>query len=417
MEGKAHLPADADKGRIGFRIQDKNKTNQENFPKNPESPAGRDRGHQEKMKTRRIPAFVITMALLICLPAFAADEWKQAAGPRTWSFPRDHGAHSEFRTEWWYFTGNLHDGEGNRYGYQLTFFRQGVRLKPANPGNPWSLRDLYPAHFAVTDVRNGGFRFAEQITRSGPGLSGAAADGMNVWNLGWSARMRGGSIILRAGHEGTELSLELKPRKPLILQGDIGLSRKGPGEGQASYYYSFTDLATTGTIKTPDTKMPVPVEGVSWFDQEFGSNVLSKDQVGWDWFSMHLSDGRDLMLYFLRKKDGTVEKQSSGTLVEPNGNSRRLKLGEIQLEVLGTWKSPKSGGAYPNRWRIRIPAAGIDLQLAPLVAAQELITAGSTGVTYWEGAVDGKGTSASKPITCEGYVEMTGYAASLGGIF
>jgi predicted secreted hydrolase len=369
------------------------------------------------MKTAGIVAFIIMLVVIICLPAFAADDWKQAVGLRTWSFPRDHGAHPEFRTEWWYFTGNLRDGDGNRYGYQLTFFRQGMRLKPANPGNPWSLRDLYFAHFTVTDVRKGSFHFTDQVTRSGPGLSGAAADGMNVWNLAWSARMQGGSILLRAGHAGTELSLELKPRKPLILQGDRGLSRKGPAEGQASYYCSFTDLATTGTIKTPDTKMPVPVNGVSWFDHEFGSNVLSKDQIGWDWFSIHLSDGRDLMLYFLRRKDGTVEKESSGTLVEPNGNARHLTPAEIQLEARGTWKSPKSGGAYPDRWRIRIPAAGIDLQLAPLVADQELITSGSTGVTYWEGAVGGKGDSAGKPITCEGYVEMTGYAASLGGLF
>jgi predicted secreted hydrolase len=369
------------------------------------------------MKTAGIVAFIIALVMFAFSPALAADDWQKAIGPRTWSFPRDHGAHPEFRTEWWYFTGNLHDGAGNRYGYQLTFFRQGVRLKPADPKNPWSLRDLYLAHFTLTDVSNGKFLFADRVTRSGPGLSGAAADGMNIWNLGWSARMQGGSIMLHAGHEGVELSLELKPRKPLVLQGEKGLSRKGPGEGQASYYYSFTDLATKGTIKTPDMQMPVAVEGVSWFDQEFGSNVLSRDQVGWDWFSIHLSDGRDLMLYFLRKKDGTVERESSGTLVEPDGKSRHLKLGEIQVEVLGTWKSPKSGGVYPNRWRIRIPASGIDLQLAPLVADQELITSGSTGVTYWEGAVDGKSASAGNNITSEGYVEMTGYAASLGGLF
>jgi predicted secreted hydrolase len=366
--------------------------------------------------------FIIALIIALLSPFWcpetcAQETWKQAVAPRAWSFPRDHGAHPEFRTEWWYFTGNLRDGAGNRYGYQLTFFRQGIRLKPANPGNPWSLRDLYPAHFAVTDVRNGSFRFAEQVTRSGPGLSGAATDGMNVWNLGWSARMQGGSIILRASHEGMELSLELKPRKPLVLQGENGLSRKGPGEGQASWYYSFTDLATRGTIKPPDAQMPVQVEGVSWFDQEFGSNVLSKDQVGWDWFSIHLSDGRDLMLFFLRKKDGTVEKESSGTLVEPNGSARHLKLGEIRMEVLGTWKSPKSGGAYPDRWRIRIPAAGIDVQLTPLVADQELNTSGSTGVTYWEGVVDGTGASSGRQVSCEGYVEMTGYAGSLGGLF
>ena len=383
-------------------------------------------GHWSLLRTGRkkqdlgLQIFILLVAVitaLVCLPAWAADDWQQAIGERSWSFPRDHGAHPEFRTEWWYFTGNLLDGAGNRYGYQLTFFRQGVRLIPADPKNPWSLRDLYLAHFTVTDVSNDKFLFAEQVTRSGPGISGAAAYGMNVWNLGWSAKMKGDAIHLRAAHEGTELSLELKPRKPLILQGDRGLSRKGSGYGQASYYYSFTDLATRGTIRTADSQMPVTVKGVSWFDQEFGSNVLSRDQVGWDWFSIHLSDGRDLMLFFLRKKDRTVEEESSGTLVEPDGKSRYLKLDEIQLEALGTWKSPRSGGAYPDRWRIRISAAGIDLQIAPLVADQELNTSGSTRVTYWEGAVSGKGTSAARQITCEGYVEMTGYAGSLGGVF
>jgi predicted secreted hydrolase len=369
------------------------------------------------MRTFIVALIITLLSPFSCPETSATETWKQAVGPWNWSFPRDHGAHPEFRTEWWYFTGNLRDEAGNRYGYQLTFFRQGVRIKPSNPGNPWSLRDLYPAHFAVTDVRNGTFHFAELITRSGPKLSGAATDGMNVWNLGWSAKMKGDHISIRAHHGEMELALELEPRKPLILQGEKGLSRKGPGKGQASYYYSFTDLASSGTIRTPALENPVEVRGVSWFDQEFSSNALTEDQAGWDWFSVHLSDGRDLMLYFLRKKDGTVEKESSGTLVEPDGKSRHLKLGEIKMEVLGTWKSPKSGGTYPSGWRIRIPSAGVDLQLAPLVAAQELITAGSTGVTYWEGAADGTGSSSGRQVSCEGFVEMTGYAGSLGGLF
>lgn len=368
------------------------------------------------MSYTRLLSILLILAFL-AVPAFAADDWKQAFERRTWSFPRDHGAHPEFRTEWWYFTGNLRDAAGNRFGYQLTFFRQGVRLNPPEPANAWSLRDLYPAHFAITDVRQGSFHFAEQITRSGPGLSGAATDGMNVWNLGWSAKMTGDTIVIRAVHDDMALALELRPKKPLILHGDGGLSSKGPGTGQASYYYSFTDLAARGTIRTPASQMPVPVEGAGWFDHEFGSNILSRDQVGWDWFSIHLSDGRDLMLFFLRKRDGTVERESSGTLVEAGGKARHLKRDDIQVDVLGTWKSPRSAGIYPNQWRIRVPAAGIDLQFGPLVAAQELNTSGSTGVTYWEGAVNGAGTSAGRQVSGEGYVEMTGYAESLGGLF
>ncbi len=370
-----------------------------------------------KMRLIQVIVVFITLGIFACLPVFAADDWKQAVGRHTWSFPRDHGAHPEFRTEWWYFTGILRDAAGNRFGYQLTFFRQGVRMTPPSPTNTWSLRDLYPAHFAITDVRSGKFHFTEQITRSGPGLSGAATDGMNVWNLGWSAKMSGEIIVIRAAHEGMALDLELKPGKPLALHGDRGLSSKGPGAGQASYYYSLTDLASKGTIRTPDSQMTVPVEGVSWFDHEFGSNILSKDQVGWDWISIHLSDGRDVMIFFLRKEDGTVESESSGSLVEADGKTRHIRREDLQVEVSGTWKSSASGGVYPNRWSIRIPSAGIELQLEPLVAAQELNTPGSTGVTYWEGAVGGAGTSAGRPVVCEGYVEMTGYAEGLGGLF
>ena len=181
-----------------------------------------------------IIGLIVALLPLAGSPAFAAEDWKQAVGPWNWSFPRDHGAHPEFRTEWWYFTGNLRDEAGNRYGYQLTFFRQGVRNRPSISQNPWSLRDLCPAHFALTDVRNNAFHFAEQITRPGPGLAGASKNGMNVWNLGWSATMKGGAILLRAGREDMALSLELRPGKPLVLQGRHGLSRKGPGEGQAS---------------------------------------------------------------------------------------------------------------------------------------------------------------------------------------
>ncbi len=137
----------------------------------------------------------------------------------------------------------------------------------------------------------------------------------------------------------------------------------------------------------------IDVRGTSWFDHEFGSNQLASNQVGWDWFSLHLSDGQDLMIYFLRRSDGSVEPTSSGTLVSPEGKVIPLNLSEIAVEVLDRWKSPKSGGKYPSRWKIRVPSAGIEVLLRPLVSAQELVTEGSTGVVYWEGAVEGKGRS------------------------
>jgi len=349
--------------------------------------------------------------------AFCAEEWVPVTKPRTWSFPRDFGAHPEYRTEWWYFTGNLKDSEGKRYGYQLTFFRQGVRTQLPPSPNAWDIRDVYLAHFALTDVSNRKFRAGDRLSRAGPGLAGASLEGMKIWLLSWSAGMEGSVIRLEAQDSEMELRLRLAPRKPAVVHGVNGFSRKGPSPGQASYYVSLTDLETRGSVRLPGSKAAVEVLGVSWFDQEFGSNQLTPDQKGWDWFSLHLSDGRDLMIYLLRLKDGSVEPASSGTLVAADGSARHLKLSDFSLSVLDRWKSLRSQGEYPSRWRVRVPSAGIDLTVAPLLADQELQTEGSTGITYWEGAVAGEGQSGAGRVTCEGYAELTGYAGSLGGIF
>ena len=379
-----------------------------------------------KGKTHRI-----RKSLLKLLPFFAvmgcfyfgyfiiayANDWKQAIGPWKWAFPRDHGSHPEFRTEWWYFTGNLMDRLKKSFGYQLTFFRQGVLFKANDPNHSWAIRDVYLAHFTLTDVASGQFWYADRASRKGPGFAGAAEGSMDVWLLNWRAKMEGNKIKLEARHQNMELSLVLTPRKPLVFHGQNGLSQKGPMEGQASYYFSYTDLEAKGVIKTPGAQASIQVDGISWFDHEFGSNQLTPNQVGWDWFSLHLSDGQDLMIYFLRRKDGSVEPSSSGTLVKRSGEGIHLKLADINVEVHGYWKSPKSGGRYPSRWKIKVPSARIEMELSSLVPSQELLTEGSTGVIYWEGVVAGKGTSAGRPITSEGYVELTGYAGSLGGLF
>jgi predicted secreted hydrolase len=337
--------------------------------------------------------------------------------PRTWEFPRDHGAHPEYRTEWWYFTGNLEDQKGNLYGYQLTFFRHGARQKAARPSNPWSVRDIYLAHFALTDVSNENFWHGEKVSRTGPGLAGAGTETLQTWLLDWSAQSQDGAIRLKAREKGREIDLLMRPQKPVVLHGKDGLSLKGPGEGQASYYYSLTDLKTLGRLRTYSDSKAVEVKGVSWFDHEFGSNQLAPNQEGWDWFSLHLTDGRELMVYILRLKDGTTEPASSGTLVEPDGKARHLSLEDISVEVVDHWQSPRSGGIYPSRWRLIVKDGSLDLTLSPSLADQELITGSSTGVTYWEGAVSGKGTSAGRKVQCKGYVELTGYAGALGSIF
>ena len=370
--------------------------------------------------------YAVFCALLFCglslcpvpaAPSADSWQWREALAPRTWRFPHDHGAHPEYRTEWWYFTGNLADAKDNRYGYELTFFRQGIRGRPADPQSPWSLRDLYFAHFTVTDAAGKRFFMDERTSRTGPGLAGAASGGLDVHVLDWSAKQEGKEICLRARSGREEISLALTPAKPPVVHGEKGVSRKGPSPGQASYYDSCTDLRTTGFVRQPGQADPISLGGVSWFDHEFGSNQLAPDQVGWDWLGLHLSDGRDLMFYGLRRIDGTFEPASSGTMVDAAGKGRYLPLSSVALRVLDHWRSPKSGASYPSRWRIVVPSSRLDLELRPILADQELLTAGSTGVTYWEGGVEGRGTSEGHPITCTGYVELTGYAARLGGLF
>ena len=376
--------------------------------------------------------FFFLFALYLVPFVLYAHDWKKAIDMRTWSFPGDHGSHPEYRTEWWYFTGNLIDEAGNRYGYQLTFFRQGVDNSEASgsglrKNDPWSIQNIYFAHFALTDVKNNLFRHFNMTSRAGPGLAHADTKGMDLWVLNWSAKMKTIStkntsfpkevISLRARHKDIEINLELSPGKPAVLHGKNGLSRKGPEKGQSSYYYSFTDLKTKGSIKTGLNKEFVNVRGISWFDHEFGSNQLTSEQTGWDWFGIRLSDGRDLMVYFLRKKDGSIEATSSGTLVEKNGSPRYIRLADIEVKILEKWKSPKTGSIYPGKWHIRIPSAQIDLALSPQIANQELTTEVPANITYWEGAVEGKGISGGKPVVVEGYVELTGYSGSLGNVF
>ena len=213
------------------------------------------------------------------LPLGLPTDGNRPTGSRVWNFPRDHGSHPEYRTEWWYFTGNLSDNAGSRYGYQLTFFRRGIRHKLPDPSGPWDIRDVYLGHFAISDIARKKFQYGERISRSGPGLAGAGTENLDVWLLDWSARMKMSAITLKARHDRMEVDLTLMPKKPLVFHGQNGLSRKGPGEGQASYYTSFTHLDTEGFLKT-SSNTRIAVKGRSWFDHEFGSNQLTAEQTG-----------------------------------------------------------------------------------------------------------------------------------------
>ncbi|MBK9063396.1 MAG: carotenoid 1,2-hydratase [Acidobacteria bacterium] len=333
------------------------------------------------------------------------------------SFPRDHGAHEDSRVEWWYVTGQLETASGKRLGYQLTFFRTGVTDDAAPRASSFAAKDVHLAHFARTDVtggKAGTFRFAERLHRDGPGAAYARSGRLSVANEDWRLEEAGGRIVLFARDGGDELSLILSPEKPPVLHGPNGISRKGPEPDAVSKYVSLTRLASAGWWTSGGTSEAVT--GLSWFDHEWGSGSIGKETQGWDWYAVHLLDGRDLMLYRLRGAAGNGTPFSSGTLVEKDGRAVALGSADFTIEETAKWKSARSGATYPARWTLKVPKAGLVLDVAPLVADQELVTEKSTRVTYWEGACDVK-TPGGAPAG-RAYVEMTGYAGAGGlGLF
>lgn len=320
---------------------------------------------------------------------------------REFSFPADHGPHPEFRTEWWYYTGNLETAEGRRFGFQLTFFRSSLAPEMPARESAWATRQAWLAHFTVSDVQGGKFRSFERWGRGALGLAGAQGEPFRVWLKDW--RVEGEPMHLVASQDGVGIDLVLQQGKPPVLQGERGLSRKSTEAGNASYYYSLTRMPAAGTIRVGDERFTVT--GAAWMDREWSTSSLGRDQIGWDWFSLQLSDGWDLMLYRLRKKDGTADLSSSGTLIGPGGESRPLKLADFQIENAGEWRSPRSGARYPAKWRLRIPSEDLDLTVQPVLADQEL----DVSFLYWEGAVDLEGTHRGRPVKGRGYVELTGY--------
>lgn len=323
----------------------------------------------------------------------------RALAPRRFLFPADHGPHPEFRTEWWYFTGNLESPEGRRFGYQLTFFRNALAATPPRRPSAWAARDVYLAHFALSDVGGGKFRSFERIRRANLGLAGAQAEPFRVWLDDWSATMEG----LKASSGDVALELALAPGKPPALQGEAGLSRKGKGAGQASYYYSLSRMPTEGTVRVG--KETWRVLGASWMDREWSTSSLSADQVGWDWFALQLDDGWDLMFYQLRRKDGSADPVSRGSWISPGGEVTAIPADQLAIEVLGRWRSPRSGASYPAGWRLRSPLRNLDVTVRPALADQEL----ATSFRYWEGAVAVSGTAGGGSAAGRGYVELTGY--------
>jgi predicted secreted hydrolase len=356
---------------------------------------------------------LLSGSLLVVVPGLAADttqEFRLATEGYRYAFPRDHGAHEEFRTEWWYYTGQLTAKNGRPFGYELTFFRRGMpRDQTKTLPSQWAVTHLYLAHFAVSDLSKDRFHYREKMSRAGLGKAGAASDRLNVWIDRWSAESplaAPGTQILQAAEGDLAIHLTVSPEKPLVVHGTGGVSRKG--SVAASHYYSFTRLATTGTLSVGGERFDVT--GNSWMDHEFSSAELGKDLVGWDWFCLQLDDQRELMLYRLRRTDGSADPVSSGTLIDRDGRGHHLTVSEFTLEPISYWTSQTSHARYPQRWHLTIPSQQLSFDLVPLMADQELSTTRSTQVTYWEGAIEATGSIQGRTAHGQGYMELTGYA-------
>ena len=345
--------------------------------------------------------------------AIESPVFSQALPGYIYQFPKDFNSHDDFRVEWWYYTGNLEEIETARpFGYQLTFFRVTLNNEGANPNqSQWKLGHVYFAHMTLTDIDGEKFYYFERINRKGVGNAGADADRLMVWNEDWFLEGKGKMHSLKAMESGTGIELQLVPEKKLVIHGNNGISKKGSEKGNASHYFSYTRMKTTGQIFVKGEAYNVI--GSSWMDHEYSSNQLNDELVGWDWFSLKLDDKTELMLYLLRRKIGGVDSFSSGTFIAAGGSSRHIKQEEFIVRPLSYWTSKKSGIVYPASWKLELPNFGIELTLSPDLNEQELYNLRSISASYWEGSVSVEGTIAGNSIKGKGYVELVGYGKTL----
>lgn len=348
--------------------------------------------------------FLASAIFLLCFLPSAPGQFVPAMPGYEFQFPRDHGSHDQYRTEWWYYTGHLQTEDGHRYGFEVTFFRVGVVPPDVRSQTRWDLRNLALAHFAVTDIDGRKFHYAEKLNRQSPFTASAASGYLDVFNESWSVTtLADGSWHLVAADETGSLDLRLRSRKPPAIHGENGISVKAEGVGYATHYYSMTRLDTTGTIDGRRCR------GITWMDHEFGSSNLREDQQGWDWFCMQFDNDSELMLYQIRRSDGTPDPSSSGSLITSDGSVIHIRHDQIHIQAIDHWRSPKSGAVYPMGWRVTVPEFRIAVTVTPEVRDQELVTRGSTNVTYWEGAAAISGSLDNVAVSGVGYVEMTGY--------
>ncbi len=363
------------------------------------------------MKSSCKAAAAAFFALLSMLQPGMAQFMPALPGYR-YEFPRDYFSHPDYQTEWWYYTGNLQTADGRRFGFELTFFREGVSRDPAK-NSTWDLRDVYFAHFAVSDLDGKTFLHTERTNRAGPGIAGADPASQKVWNGNWSIVWVDDAEKLTALADNFGIVLSLQPRKPPVIHGENGVSQKSAGAGRASHYFSETRLRASGSL-TIDSKR-YEVTGLAWLDHEFFTQQLAPDQAGWDWLSIQLDDNTELMLFHIRRKDGTIDSYSAGTFVDAQGYAHHLRAADFELAPAGeskaaeTWSSPATGATYPIRWKIRLPSLGIALEAVTPLRSQELASNSKIAPNYWEGAIFLTGAGNTGPLKGSGYLEMTGY--------
>ena len=347
---------------------------------------------------------------VLAIGCVAAD-WQIATPGRQYDFPRDHHAHDEFKTEWWYLTGNLTSERGRRFGYELTFFRQGIRPPSERAGaiSRFVVDDLKFAHFTVTDAAEKRFFFDQKVSRGSFGEAGFDDGDRIAWISSWNLKMNAdGSFDLAADAPDAAIRLHLVAQKPPVIHGSGGISRKAEGAGHASHYYSITRLETSGRVRVRTEDFAV--SGASWFDHEWATNQLAPGQTGWNWISAQFEDKTELMLYQMRLANGTIDPISSGTFVRDDGTSVSLTSADFEMTPESFWKSPETKANYPIGWRVAIPKEQLEFRIEPVLANQELVF---SPLIYWEGAFDLIGTRAGKPIRGRGYLELTGYAGPL----
>jgi predicted secreted hydrolase len=381
------------------------------------SPDGGDISAMRFLRAMRIFFGMIALLPVIAGQAQADDaaDYLSVTGPCRFSFPEDHGAHPGYRTEWWYYTGNLTADTGQRFGFQLTFFRRQLRPSDSrrdwpDPASAWRTNQIYLAHAALTDLSARRHVMAERVSRAALGMAGAATElaETRIFLNNWETVITPTAHTLRMTGEAFDLALTLAPTKGPIPHGEEGYSRKGDDPEQASCYYSFPRMAANGRVRIAENDYAVTGEG--WMDHEFSTAPLAEGVTGWDWFSLQLDDQRELMIYLLRLDTGGLHPASSGTLIGPEGQAFHLSQADFQARVTRRWTSPATGATYPLGWEIALPEHDLKLQLSAALDDQEMITTGSTGVTYWEGSASVNGRAGGVPVTGQGYMELTGYA-------